>query len=335
VNANGAVTVNYAGQYLVTVNPTFNGTVTPAPGSYWEDAGASVALAATPATDFILVGWVGTGPGSYTGTNLTATITPTGPVTETATFVYYVPPIPTYALVLTPTGLPTGTVWSATIGGLAVTGSGPLTFQLANGSYTVTVGTVTPSAGVEYVPSAASLSVSVAGPTPYAGPAFTTMYLVTITGTTGGTPGPASAWVASGSTVSLTAVAGSGYTFENWSGSGTGAYSGTSASETITVTGPVSELATFVPSSSLAKSSSGTTPILGIGLLVVLLVIGLVVGLLIARSRPPSGGRATPPPEEADTSSVPVWTERAETTETPPPTGSGGDSESIYGGGSN
>ena len=308
----------------------------PVAGSYWENAGTGVTITATPATGYLLVGWVGTGSGSYNGTSLSTTITPTGPVSEGVSFALYIAPVFMHTLVLTPSGLPSNVVWSASIGGTAVTGTGALTFTLLNGTYTVDVGTVSPMAGVEYVPSVASFSVTVTGNTPYSGPTFTTMYLVTISGSSGGTAGPTSLWTTSGSSITLSAVAGAGDTFVSWNGTGTGSYTGTTASSTVTVTGPISEFATFVPTSSLSKASTGSggSDTLALGLLVALLVVGLVVGLLIARSRPPSGGGGAEPAEAtADTSSVPVWSENAATTEAPaPPTG--GEDESIYGGGS-
>jgi Divergent InlB B-repeat domain len=338
VQADGSVSVTYAAEYLLTINPTVNGTVTPSPGGYWEPAGASVTITATPVAGYLLVGWAGTGLGSYNGTAASTNLTLTGPVSESVSFALHVTPVYLHSLVLTPAGLPSSVVWSASIGGTAVTGTGALTFTLLNGSYTVLVGTVSPSAGVEYVPNAASFGVTVAGNTPFAGPTFATMYLVTVSGTGGGTAGPTSLWTAAGTTVTLSAVASAADTFVNWTGTGTGAYSGTTAGTTITVTGPVSEFATFVPTSSLSKSSSGGggSDLLAIALLVVLLIVGLAVGLVIARSRPPSGGGGGgSEPEEAgtDTSSVPVWGEDSTTSEGAPPP-SGGDGESIYGGGS-
>jgi len=335
VQADGSVSIVYLAQYLLTINPTVNGTVSPVAGSYWETAGTVVTITASPATGYLLVGWVGTGAGSYNGTSLSTTITPSGPVSEGVSFVLYVAPVYMHTLVLTPSGLPSNVVWSASIGGTAVTGTGALTFTLLNGTYTVLVGTVSPMAGVEYVPSVTSFSVTVTADTPYQGPAFTTMYLVTISGSTGGTAGPTSLWTTSGSSITLSAVAGSSDTFVNWTGTGTGSYSGTTAGTTVTVTGPISEFATFVPTSSLSKASTGNggSDTLAIGLLVALLVVGLVVGLLIARSRPPSsGGGGEPAEATADTSSVPVWSENAATTDAPPPPA--GEDESIYGGGS-
>jgi uncharacterized repeat protein (TIGR02543 family) len=335
VSGDGSVTVTYLAQYLLTIAPTVNGTLTPAAGSYWETAGTAVSIEATPAHGFVFVGWVGTGLGAYSGPVASQSVTPAGPVSEAAGFAFNVVPVHLYSLALTPSGLPAGTDWSASIGSTAVTGTGTLTFTLVNGSYTVAVGVVSPSAGVEYVPSAATYSITVSGPTPYTGPTFTTMYLVSISGSTGGSAGT-SAWAASGSSVTLSAVAASGYTFEGWNGTGTGSYTGTSPSSSLTVTGPVSEFATFVPSSSLAKSSSGSggSDLTAIALLVVLLVVGLIVGLLIARSRPPSDGGSGPEEGEADTSSVPVWTDSAEARDAPPAPAGGTEEDSIYGGGS-
>jgi hypothetical protein len=339
VNADGSVTITYLAEYLLTIDPTVNGTVSPGAGSYWEPVGTAVPITATPATGFFFAGWVGTGTGSYNGTALSTNVTPAGPVSEAASFGYYVAPVHTFSLVLTPVGLPANAIWSATIGSTAVTGTGALTFALLNGTYSVVVGTLSPSAGVEYVPSQASFSVTVAGDTPFSGPTFATMYLVTISASSGGTAGPTTVWEAAGGTVTLSAVAASGDQFVNWTGTGTGAYSGTSASTTLTVNGPVSEFATFVPSSSLTKGSSGSggSDLIAIALLVVLLIVGLVVGLLIARSRPPSGGGGPKSePSDADTTSVPVWTDNSGMTRGPPsaPPPGGAEDESIYGGGS-
>jgi Divergent InlB B-repeat domain len=301
VSAGGTVTVDFSTQYLLTISPVVNGTVAPAPGAYWEDAGTSVALSATPATGFVLVGWTGSGSGAYSGTALTTTLVVNGPVTETATFtVYVVPPPLTYSLTLgAPTGLPSGTVWSATIGGQAEEGSGSLVFVGLNGTYSVDVATLNPSAGTEYVPSADAFEVTVTSDTQHAGPAFSTEYEVTIAGSAGGTTG-ATAWVPAGSTFTLSASPESGYTFVNWTGTGPGSYSGPSADGTLTVQGPVAEFAHFAPvatsnSTGSSGSSSGGSWLVPIAALVVLLVVGLIVGMVVARS----GGRRRPPASSA------------------------------------
>ena len=62
---------------------------------------------------------------------------------------------------------------------------------------------------------------------------------------TGGTVSPASGWKNSGTTVSISATPASGYSFSNWTGTGTGSYSGTNNPASITMGGPITENASF------------------------------------------------------------------------------------------
>ncbi len=292
VSANGTVSVSFAGQYLLTVNPTVNGTLSPAPGSYWEMAGSSVALTATPATGYLFVGWVGSGTGAVSTASASTSVTMSGAITETASFALYIPPpAPVYSLTLTPSGLPSGVAWSASIGGQAVQGFGPLTFAGISGNVTVAIATVSPATGVRYVPSQSTLSVDVTSNRTVDQPAFTTQYLVTVGATSGGTVAPSTGWVDSGAAVSLSAVPATGFEFVNWTGSGTGAYSGTAANTSFTVSGPLSEFASFqsVPVKAAASNGSIVVPIAA---LVALLVVGLVIGLVVARA---GRGRSPPP----------------------------------------
>jgi len=61
----------------------------------------------------------------------------------------------------------------------------------------------------------------------------------------GGTVSPASGWKNSGAAASISAKAASGYSFTNWTGSGTGSFSGTINPASITMGGPITETATF------------------------------------------------------------------------------------------
>jgi Divergent InlB B-repeat domain len=74
---------------------------------------------------------------------------------------------------------------------------------------------------------------------------FTTQYYLTMTHGTGGTVTPASGWKNSGATISISATPATGYHFTNWTGTGTGSYSGTNNPASITMGGPISEAATF------------------------------------------------------------------------------------------
>lgn len=74
---------------------------------------------------------------------------------------------------------------------------------------------------------------------------FTTQYYLTMAHGSGGTIRPASGWKNSGVTISITARPANGYSFSSWSGGGTGSYSGTNNPASITMSGPITETATF------------------------------------------------------------------------------------------
>lgn len=75
---------------------------------------------------------------------------------------------------------------------------------------------------------------------------FRTRYYLTMAHGTGGTVRPTSGWRDKGAAISITATPGSGYHFSNWTGSGSGSYSGTNNPASITMNGPITETATFV-----------------------------------------------------------------------------------------
>jgi hypothetical protein len=57
---------------------------------------------------------------------------------------------------------------------------------------------------------------------------------------------PAGGWYDAGSIVTITATPDSGYSFQKWSGTGSGSYTGTANPRNITINGPVTESASFV-----------------------------------------------------------------------------------------
>jgi hypothetical protein len=73
--------------FTLTTNAVGGGTVSPSSGNYL--AGNTVTITATPNTNYVLESWVGTGPGSYTGTAASNSIAIDGNVTETAYFASY------------------------------------------------------------------------------------------------------------------------------------------------------------------------------------------------------------------------------------------------------
>jgi len=74
---------------------------------------------------------------------------------------------------------------------------------------------------------------------------FRTRYYLTMSYNTGGTVTPASGWRNSGATISISATPSSGYHFINWTGTGTGSYSGTNNPASITMGGPITQTGTF------------------------------------------------------------------------------------------
>jgi hypothetical protein len=83
---NKTYTANFNTQYYLTMTHGTGGTVSPASG--WRGSGAAVSINATPASGYSFTNWSGSGIGSYSGTNNPASITMSGPIMETATFIH-------------------------------------------------------------------------------------------------------------------------------------------------------------------------------------------------------------------------------------------------------
>jgi Divergent InlB B-repeat domain len=176
----------YAGCYSLYFNPI------PPSGQQWRQVGQpvsiglnqlSVASTCTNAYGFCeiwmynltLLGWSGTGPGSISSPLTNITFSPTGPVTESASFVitgvcnwqydtFGIPPFyleycDTYTspLTIAEHGLPTGTTWGVTLSGAAGSGSISATApeEIENASAEVGFGGISifnvPSANPNYV----------------------------------------------------------------------------------------------------------------------------------------------------------------------------------------
>ena len=74
---------------------------------------------------------------------------------------------------------------------------------------------------------------------------FGTQYYLTMNAGTGGTVTPNSGWKTTGSTVAISAKPSTGYSFTNWSGTGTGSFSGTDNPASVIMNGPITETASF------------------------------------------------------------------------------------------
>src|SRR5207249_7130963 len=117
-----------------------------------------------------------------------------------------------------------------------------------------TIATTSPQSGgtgIQYVWSrwsdngAISHTVAPTNSTTYTA-TFRTQYFLTMTAGTGGRVRPASGWKNSGATVSISAMPARRYSFSNWTGTGTGSYSGPNNPASINMGGPITETATFI-----------------------------------------------------------------------------------------
>jgi hypothetical protein len=197
-----------------------------------------VTITATPAAGWEFLGWSGAGEGSYTGTDPVATITMLGPIDETASFSL----LPTHDLTM-----------AATPGGSALPESG----EYPEG--TIVTITAIPDPGWFWAGWVGEGPFSYSGPDSVAdvtmlAPASQTGYftesptpLLTMEATEGGTVTPETGGQEAGNTLAITAEADSGYVFVDWEGSGAGSYTGPSAEATITMLGPITQTARFLP----------------------------------------------------------------------------------------
>lgn len=293
-------------QYELRVSATLGGSASLADGnvvsstSLWAYATDTVLLDSSVATGYTFAGWSGTGVGSYSGAKGSTDLAPGGPITELATFAPIPPPShPTYTVEFesTPT-LPVGATWSLTIDGAtyAAVGADLNVSGLGPQPYTATVGTATSSAGTaRWAPTPATISIDVTANGEQSVTFGTPQFWVSISGSAGGSVTPASGWFAGGTSVPLGATANTGWLFVNWTGTGTGSYSGNQSSASVSVKGPFSEFATFRPpatSTTTTASSVWSNPGTWAILAVVGLLAGLVVGVAVRRlgRSPPSDG---------------------------------------------
>jgi hypothetical protein len=235
---NVTYTANFTTQYYLTMNAGAGGTVSPASG--WNTSNAVVNISATASNGYSFGSWSGNGSGSYSGNNSSTSVTMNGPITETANFT------PNVAVTV-----------QASLAGLSFTVDGTTytntqTFSWTPGS-NQTIATSTPQSGgtgVQYVWSswsdggAISHTVAPTTGTTYAAN-FTTQYYLTMNAGVGGSVSPASGWNDSGANVNISGTASNGYVFSAWVGIGSGSYSGTNSSASVTMNGPITETASF------------------------------------------------------------------------------------------
>ena len=240
---NKTYTATFSTQYYLTMTPGTGGTVSPTSG--WRNSGSTVSISATPTNNtqvgYSFTGWAGTGLGSYSGANNPASITMNGPITETAAFTQN----PVQVTVQTnPAGR------SFTVDGSPYTAAQAFSWAPGSSHTIATTSAQSGGTGVQNLWTKwndnGAISHNVAPTTNQTYTAnFTTQYYLTMSAGTGGTVSPSSGWRNSGTAVSIRATPASGYIFANWTGSGTGSYTGSAHPSSITIGGPITETADF------------------------------------------------------------------------------------------
>ena len=220
------------------------GTISPT--SSWKNSGAAVSISATPTNNtsvsYNFTGWTGIGTGSYSGANNPASITMNGPITENAAFTQNPVQVTVQA---NPSGL------AFTVDGNPYTAAQTFSWQPGSSHAIATISPQDGGTGLRYVwtnwSNGGAISHTVAPTTNKTYTAnFNTQYFLAMSrGTVGGTISPTSGWRNSGAAISISAMPATGYSFTNWTGSGTGSFSGTNNPASITIGGPIIETATF------------------------------------------------------------------------------------------
>ncbi|MGA8275502.1 MAG: hypothetical protein WB789_01150 [Thermoplasmata archaeon] len=294
-----SVTVAFATEYLITPIASGGGSAdavvsgTPSSSPVWAAAGTKVDLKEEADQNDQFVGWVGIGPGAYTGPTQAPTFDATGPVTETATFAAVIPPPPvTYRLsVHTASSFDPGTSWAITVAGVGygTTGSWINISALSPGPYTINVATsLSPDRLTQYTPGTAHTSITLSS-NQTVQVTFGTGYWVNESASPGGAlSGAFNGFESAGRSLTLGATPSSGYVFVQWVGTGSGAYSGVNASASVVVNSPITELASFAPIPPTGTSGSSLSPgslTVVAALAVIGLVVGLGVGYVVTRRR--------------------------------------------------
>lgn len=166
-----------------------------------------------------------------------------------------------YEVTFTETGLPKGVSWSITMNGIStVSNKSSIKFLEPNVSYAyVILSPIAGASGIQYTTFYSAGILRVDGKAVNVTVVYVTQYRLTmnVAPANAGVVSPGSGWYNASSKVELSAFAGEYYSFDSWSGTGSGAYSGTAATPTVTMNGPVTELAGFARAYVITVSESG------------------------------------------------------------------------------
>ncbi len=250
---NTTYSANFTSQYFLTMNANLGGTVTPASG--WYNSGQNLVITGIPDINYSFNSWAGAGTGSYSGAANPRTISMGGPISETASFQRN--PV-TVTIRTDPAGR-----------GFRIDGSATYTTAQTRSwqpgdAHTLSVDSPQPiSTGVQYVwntwndGGGQSHVITVPDTNVVYSAGFQLQYFLTTAAGTGGTVSPASAWKDSGAVVQLNATPNTGFHFVDWKGGGTGSYTGSNSSPTVTMESPVYDTAHFAIDTLTIVASAG------------------------------------------------------------------------------
>ncbi|MCI4365345.1 MAG: hypothetical protein L3K10_04705 [Thermoplasmata archaeon] len=149
----------------------------------------------------------------------------------------------------TESALPTGTLWSVTVNGEVVSSTNStLTIAEVNGSYSYSALTPIPGgAGVRYVAAPSAGSFTLSAKTLVVTISYVQQFQLSTSTlpVADGLVFPGAGWFNSTSTVSLSALASSGWQFASWAGTGAGSYSGPNNPASVVMGAPIAEVAHF------------------------------------------------------------------------------------------
>ncbi|MGB7123861.1 MAG: hypothetical protein WBE40_03270 [Thermoplasmata archaeon] len=317
VGTNGSLTppvvIDFDSQVFVQASGSGGGSVettylgAPVGSSAWVAQGATVNFTALTDPGYSFEGWSGIGAGSYTGPLSGVTVTAAGPITEVAEFSpATTTQAPQYSVTFSlSTPVANGTEWSVTFGGVGYASSTPnLTIpDLTAGTYSVLLNTATsPNGLTQYTATALDPAAYTVRSNATVYVSYADSFWVSVSAGVGGSVTPGSGWYAAGSVLYLVATPNATYSFAGWTGS-SGGYSGSNATASIFVSGSLTEVATFTPTSAAAAASSiWQNPETWLGLGAAGLIVGLAIGILFSRfgtrttprRTAPSGREATP-----------------------------------------
>ncbi|MGC9146165.1 MAG: InlB B-repeat-containing protein, partial [Nitrososphaeria archaeon] len=239
------------------------GTTNPAVGTYVYPFGSKVQISAIPSPGYFIQ-WNGSGYGSYSGTNNPGYVYIWSNIVEEAIF--------GVQITFSASGL-SGLSPSANVlivNGVQYTYSQlPLTLYIPYGE-TVTYSYISPISGgqgIQFVWTGTSgLDSAQSGSfTADSSGSITATYqeqymlTVQVNPSGSGTTSPAAGnyWYNAGEQVQITATPNTGYEFVQWSGSGSGSYSGTNNPATVTMNSPITETANFESYVAVTFSASG------------------------------------------------------------------------------